>query len=158
MQPNAQLQAQKHLFMNKLTAETKKEGGIGGERSQFPMKSKYDEILECLREWDSISSAKERKEKWGQAHAWRAKYQVFGTGDDAVLIFNPEFLGRKNKEAKQDAAPTEVGTTPASLVMQPPAAIDASLLVSLILTGSLKISTSCTSLAGIVRRGLSSNA
>ena len=67
----------------------------------FLRKSKHKEIVECLAEWESRSdNKKERLLKFPQGYAWRNKYALFGPDDSAVLIFNPEFVGRgKQKEA-----------------------------------------------------------
>ena len=116
---NAQLEAQKELFINKLHQGL--ESGLGAERSQFLTKQKYDEIVKCLQQWESMS-AKERKEQWPQGHAWLKKYALFGEGESAVLIFNPDELEvkRLKKSGGKDAA----GVDPA------PAPVDHSLIVS----------------------------
>ena len=100
---NAQLEAQKELFINKLHQGL--ESGLGAERSQFLTKQKYDEIVKCLQQWESMS-AKERKEQWPQGHAWLKKYALFGEGESAVLIFNPDELEvkRLKKSGGKDAA------------------------------------------------------
>ena len=42
----------------------KSAGGLGGERSAFLTKAKYDEIVECLKQWETFEDKKGRREKW----------------------------------------------------------------------------------------------
>ena len=83
--------AQKNLFTSKLSElekapEGKSAGGLGAERSAFLTKAKYDEIVDCLKQWEIFEDKKLRREKWSQGHAWVKKYKLFGDGDAAVLI------------------------------------------------------------------------
>ena len=64
----------------------KSAGGLGAERSAFLTKAKYDEIVDCLKQWEIFEDKKLRREKWSQGHAWVKKYKLFGDGDAAVLI------------------------------------------------------------------------
>ena len=74
---------------------------LGSERSQFLSKAKYEEIVTCLKAWES-TDAKARKEKWSQGHAWTKKYALlltlFCAGDSAVLIFDD--AAELNRKAK----------------------------------------------------------
>ena len=112
---SAQTTAQKELFLSKLQVkgEEFQLGGLGTERSQFLTESKHKEIVECLAEWESRSdNKKERLSKFPQGYAWRNKYALFGPDDSAVLIFNPEFVGRG--KTKEEALPNEAAAPAAA--------------------------------------------
>ena len=142
---SAQTTAQKELFLSKLQVkgEEFQLGGLGTERSQFLTESKHKEIVECLAEWESRSdNKKERLSKFPQGYAWRNKYALFGPDDSAVLIFNPEFVGRgKQKEALPTAA-----AAPAAAQ-----ALDEAQVVSHVRAESLRTCSRSTLRAGTAR-------
>ena len=55
-----------------------------------------------------------RRQKWSQCHAWDKKYQLFGTGESAVLIYREGQEGSTKKAAAEAAAVTNAETAAAA--------------------------------------------
>lgn len=68
-----------------------------------------------------------RRQKWSQCHAWDKKYQLFGTGESAVLIYKEGQEGSTKKAAAEAAAVTNAETAAAA---EAPKALDQAVLVS----------------------------
>ena len=49
---------------------------VGGERSGFLTKEKYDEIVDCLSQWDSLEPADRKKLFGGAGYRAREKYTL----------------------------------------------------------------------------------
>ena len=72
---------------------------VGGERSGFLTKEKYDEIVDCLSQWDSLEPAERKKLFGGAGYRAREKYTLLEPeGGEPTLIIKADYASARAKK------------------------------------------------------------